>query len=241
MNTTILIVDDDSKLTDLLRSYLQQFGMHVLTATHPDEGLILLRTQVPSLVVLDLMLPGRDGLTVCREIRQKSSVPIIMLTARGELTDRVTGLELGADDYVAKPFEPRELVARIQSVLRRSAGRHSPITPDERLRAHALTVDLRSRTAWIEGTLLDLTTTEFEILALFLQHPGTVLSRDQIMEHVRGIECDAYNRSIDVAVSRLRHKLHDDPKRPRYFKTVWGTGYLFLPMPEFLIGKSPDA
>lgn len=232
MSTTILIIDDDRKLNDLLSAYLHQFGMDVLMATHPDEGLALLRKHSPSLVILDLMLPGRDGFTVCREIRHESSVPIIMLTARGDLTDRVAGLELGADDYLPKPFEPRELVARIQTVLRRSGEPRLSTSSLQRVRAGALTVDLRSRAAWLDGTPLDLTTTEFEILALFLQHPGTVLSRDQIMERVRGIDWDAYNRSIDVAVSRLRHKLKDDPKRPRYFKTMWGSGYLFLPTPE---------
>jgi two-component system phosphate regulon response regulator OmpR len=182
-------------------------------------------------VILDVMLPGRDGFRVCREIRRESAVPIIMLTARGDLPDRVAGLELGADDYLAKPFEPRELVARIQTVLRRVGETH-PRLKGQRLRAEALTVDLRSRTAWLDDAPLDLTTTEFEILALFLQRPGAVLSRDEIMERVRGTDWEAYNRSIDIVVSRLRHKLHDDPKRPRYFKTVWGTGYLFLPTPR---------
>ena len=232
VNTTILVIDDDRKLNDLLVTYLHQFGMEVLTATHPDEGMVLLRKRSPSLVILDLMLPHRDGLTVCREIRRESSVPIIMLTARGDLTDRVAGLEIGADDYLPKPFEPRELVARIQTVLRRTGeARTAPPRP-EHLRAGALTVDLRGRTAWLDGVPLDLTTTEFEILALFIQHPGTTLSRDQIMDRLRGIDWDAYNRSIDVAMSRLRHKLKDDPKRPRYFKTVWGTGYLFIPVPR---------
>jgi DNA-binding response OmpR family regulator len=231
MSTTILVIDDDRKLNDLLTTYLRQFGMDVLTATHPDEGIAVLRKTSPSLVVLDLMLPERDGFTVCREIRRESAVPIIMLTARGDLPDRVAGLELGADDYLAKPFEPRELVARIQTVLRRS-GESRVGSGGDRLRAGSLTVDLRSRTAWLDGDPVDLTTTEFEILAFFLQQPGTVLSRDQIMDRVRGIDWEAYNRSIDVAMSRLRHKLKDDPKRPRYFKTIWGIGYLFLPIPQ---------
>jgi DNA-binding response OmpR family regulator len=231
ITTTILVIDDDRKLNELLTSYLKQFGMDVLTAAHPDEGMTILRTRAPALVILDVMLPGRDGFTVCREIRQESAVPIIMLTARGDLPDRVVGLELGADDYLAKPFEPRELVARIQTVLRR-AGEARPSLKTHRLRAEALTVDLRSRAASLNGTPLELTTAEFEILALFLQQPGAVLSRDQIMERLRGTDCEAYDRSIDIAISRLRHKLHDDPKHPRYFKTVWGTGYLFLPTPQ---------
>jgi DNA-binding response OmpR family regulator len=231
--TTILVIDDDRKLNDLLINYLRQFGMEVLTATHPDEGMTIFRKRAPALVILDVMLPGRDGLTVCREIRRESPVPIIMLTARGDLPDRVAGLELGADDYLAKPFEPRELVARIQTVLRRtSEGKQGSGLKGYRLKAEGLTVDLRSRTARLDGNPLDLTTTEFEILALFLQEPGLVLSRDQIMDRVRGTDWEAFNRSIDVAMSRLRHKLRDDPKRPRYFKTVWGTGYLFLPTPH---------
>jgi DNA-binding response OmpR family regulator len=240
MSTTVLVIDDDRKLNELLTTYLRQFGMEVQTATHPDEGMACLRKKPPSLIILDLMLPGRDGFTVCREIRRESSVPIIMLTARGDLPDRVAGLEIGADDYLSKPFEPRELVARIQTVLRRSSEARA-LSPVERVRADALTVDLRSRMAWLDGVPVELTTTEFEILALFLQQPGTVLSRDQIMERVRGIDWEAYNRSIDVAVSRLRHKLNDDPKRPRYFKTVWGTGYLFLPTPEPVKPESSGA
>lgn len=231
ISTTILVIDDDRKLNELLTSYLGQFGMEVLTTEDPDEGMAIFRKRAPALVILDVMLPNRDGFTVCREIRQESAVPIIMLTARGDLPDRVAGLELGADDYLPKPFEPRELVARIQTVLRRARDARS-VVKTHRVRAEALTVDLRSRTAWLNGAPLELTTTEFEILALFLQESGAALSRDQIMDRVRGTDWDAYNRSIDVAMSRLRHKLHDDPKRPRYFKTVWGTGYLFLPIPQ---------
>lgn len=229
MGTTILVIDDDEKLNDALRAYLARFGMDVLTAPRPEEGMLLLREKAPELVILDLMLPGRDGFAVCRDIRSASTVPIIMLTARGDLPDRVAGLELGADDYLPKPFEPRELVARIQSVLRRSGEARAAPPHGERVRAESLTVDLRSRAAWLGGTALELTTTEFELLALFLKNPGIVLSRDEIMERLRGIDWDAYNRSIDVAVSRLRHKLRDDPKRPRYLKTIWGTGYLFIP------------
>lgn len=229
--TTILIIDDDRSLNELLKTYLGQFGMHVLTAVHPNEGLTLLNAQVPALVILDVMLPDRDGFSLCREIRKESNIPIIMLTARGELADRVAGLELGADDYLPKPFEPRELVARIQSLLRRTGMERDPETRSERVRADDLMVDLRGRRAWLRGTELELTTSEFEILALFLGHPGAVLSREQILDKIRGIDWEAYNRSIDVAVSRLRQKLQDDPKHPRYIKTIWGTGYLFLPTP----------
>lgn len=198
-----MLVIDDRKLSDLLRAYLRQFGMDVLMAANPDEGLALLRASAPSLVILDLRLPQRDGFTVCREIRRESSVLIIMLTACGELADRVAGLELGADDYLPKPFEPRELVARIQTVLRRS-GTVASASPGEHVQAGDLTVDLQSREVWLDSVPVDLTTTEFEILALFLRRPGTVLSRDQIMDRLRGMEWEAYDRSIDVAVSRLR-------------------------------------
>ena len=233
----ILVIDDDRALNELLTTYLQQFGMRVLTATTPEAGLRRLRETAPSLVILDLMLPGRDGFDICREIRRGSAIPIIMLTARGDLADRVAGLELGADEYLPKPFEPRELVARIQTVLRRIGVAH-PVGSREYVEADGLTVDLRSRTAQLDGVPVDLTTMEFELLALFFRNPGTVLSRDQIMEQVRGVDWDAYNRSIDVAMSRLRHKLHDDPKHPRYFKTVWGTGYLFMPTPQ---AATPEA
>ena len=234
MPTTILIIDDDRKLNELLKDYLDQFHMTVLTAEHPNDGLSLLRQQSPSLVILDLMLPEKDGFTVCREIRQESTVPIIMLTARGDLPDRVAGLELGADDYLAKPFEPRELVARIQSVLRRGASASGVHFEHERVQAKALTVNLRTREVFLDGQGLDLTTMEFEILSLFIKNPGTVLNREEIMDHIRGVDWDAYNRSIDVGVSRLRQKLHDDPKRPQYIKTIWGAGYQFLPTPRAL-------
>jgi len=239
--TTILIIDDDRSLNELLKTYLGQFGMQVLTAVHPNEGLTLLRTQVPSLVILDVMLPDRDGFSLCREIRKESNIPIIMLTARGELADRVAGLELGADDYLPKPFEPRELVARIQSLLRRTGMERDPETRSERIQADDLMVDLRGRRAWLRGTELELTTSEFDILALFLSQPGIALTREHMLETLRGIDWEAYNRSVDIAVSRLRQKLQDDPKHPRYIKTIWGTGYLFLPIPHVASEKAHDA
>lgn len=237
--TTILIIDDDRSLNELLKTYLGQFGLQLLTAVHPDEGLTLLRTQTPALVILDVMLPERDGFSVCREIRKESRVPLIMLTARGELADRVSGLELGADDYLSKPFEPRELVARIQSLLRRAGIERAPEPRDERIHADDLLIDLRGRRVWLRHTELELTTSEFDILALFLRHPGTALTREQMLDTLRGIDWEAYNRSVDIAVSRLRQKLNDDPKHPHYIKTIWGTGYLFLPTPHSTSEK-PD-
>ncbi|MGB0909961.1 MAG: response regulator [Nitrospirales bacterium] len=231
MSTNILIIDDDQKLNELLTEYLTQFKMVVRTAEHPDDGLAMFRQHVPSLIILDLMLPDKDGFAVCREIRKESAVPIIMLTARGELPDRVAGLELGADDYLSKPFEPRELVARIQTILRRGGGGTEASEAIEQIQADELLLDLRKRAVALKGQLVDLTTMEFEILSFFIKNSGVVLSRDEIMDRIRGVDWDAYNRSIDVGVSRLRQKLQDDPKRPRYIKTIWGAGYQFLPTP----------
>ena len=222
----ILIIDDDQKLNELLKSYLVKFEMNVTAATHPNEGLDLLKKRGPDLVILDVMLPGKDGFAVCKEIRKASKVPIIMLTARGDVTDRVVGLEIGADDYLPKPFEPRELVARIQTVLRRLSP--SPAPGGGLLKSDGLTADLGKRAATLKGKDLGLTTTEFEILAFFMKNPGIVLNRDRIMEYLKGIECEAFNRSIDIAVSRLRKKLKDPADKPKFFKTVWGEGYLFV-------------
>ncbi len=222
----ILIIDDDHKLTELLKTYLTRFEMAVLTANHPSEGLSLLKNHAPDLVILDVMLPGKDGFEVCKEIRKSSKVPIIMLTARGDVTDRVVGLEIGADDYLPKPFEPRELVARIQTVLRRLSP--SPTMSGGLLKSGKLSVDLDQRSASLKGKDLSLTTTEFEILVLFLKNPAKVLNRDWIMDYLKGIECEAYNRSIDITVSRLRKKLKDPAEKPKFFKTIWGEGYLFI-------------
>ena len=219
----VLIVDDDEKLTALLVEYLGRFGFTVKTAAHPDAGLRSLRADPPDIVILDVMLPGIDGFAVCRKVRETSAVPIIMLTARGEVTDRVVGLEMGADDYLPKPFEPRELVARIQAVLRR--GRPED---DDVMRAGTLALSRGTRSAVLDGEPLTLTSAEFELLALLVRHRGRVLSRDRIMEETHGIDWEAYNRSIDILVSRLRRKLGDDAGRPRFIRTVRGTGYTFV-------------
>lgn len=220
----ILVIDDDEELTSLLTEFLGRYGMTVAAAAHPTAGLRCLRANSPDLLVLDVMLPGIDGFAVCRKIRESSQVPIIMLTARGDLTDRVLGLELGADDYLPKPFEPRELVARIQAVLRRGA----PSPTGETLRVGALVVDLASRTATLKGDKLDLTTAELELLALFLRYRGRVLTRERILEQTRGLDWESFDRSVDVLVSRLRQKLRDDPKSPSFIKTIWGHGYSFV-------------
>jgi DNA-binding response OmpR family regulator len=224
MEPAILIIDDDKKLNELLCDYLVDFGYRTLTATHPDEGLKILKKSTPDLIILDIMLPGMNGFEVCKTIRQTSTVPIIMLTARGELSDKVVGLEVGADDYLAKPFEPRELVARIQSVLRRV---HKG--DDIQMQTFGgLQIDFGKRQVLLHGEHVDLTTNEFAALALLVRNPGKVLTRDEILQELRGMDCDAFNRSVDITMSRLRQKLKDDPKQPTYIKTVWATGYVFI-------------
>jgi DNA-binding response OmpR family regulator len=224
MKKKILVIDDDQKLNQLLKDYLAKFGFTVTAYTHPQQGLKALKQEMPDLIILDIMLPDMDGFEACKKIRQDYSVPIIMLTARGEVTDRIVGLELGADDYLPKPFEPRELVARIHSILRRSRAdiktgikRFGPII-----------VDFNKHLVLLNDKPVDLTTTEFEILKLFLRRPGMVLTREQILDNLWNIEVDAFNRSVDVLVSRLRQKLGDDPKNPQFIKTVWGSGYMFI-------------
>ncbi len=221
---TILIIDDDERLNRLLKRFLADFGFATLTATHPAEGLRLLRGKAPDLVILDVMLPEMDGFAVCKAIRAESAVPVIMLTARGDVADKVVGLELGADDYLAKPFEPRELVARIHAVLRRPA----PAPAGPRAAFGALEIDFDRRRVALENRPVELTTNEFAALALLVRHAGKVLSRDEILQELRGIDCEAFNRSVDITVSRVRQKLNDDPKAPLYIKTVWGTGYVFI-------------
>lgn len=224
MNKTILIIDDDKKLNNLLSDYFSKFGFKVTTVTHPEEGLKILKRELPDIIILDIMLPNMDGFEVCKEIRKEYSVPIIMLTARGEVTDRIVGLELGADDYLPKPFEPRELVARIQSVLRRSSEDFKSGT----IKFGKLVVDIEKHLVLLDGKNVDLTTMEFEILSLFLRNPGKVFTRDHLMDRIRGIEWDAFDRSIDVLISRLRQKLNEHPKKPSFIKTIWGTGYKFI-------------
>jgi DNA-binding response OmpR family regulator len=221
--TRVLLVDDDEALGALLTEYLARFGMAVTAVAHPDDFFRMLKREPPDIVVLDVMLPGMDGFAVCRRVRETSRVPIVMLTARGDVTDRVVGLELGADDYVPKQFEPRELVARIQAILRRGSASANDV-----VRAGRLEVDAGTRTARLDGRQLPLTTAEFDLLALFLRHPGRVLTRDRLLEETRGIDWESYDRSIDVLVSRLRQKLGDDPRQPEFIRTVRRTGYAFI-------------
>ena len=222
--TRVLVIDDDERLNTLLTRYMDRFGFAVHSATDPRAGLRMVKADPPDIVILDVMLPEMDGFAVCRKVRETSHVPIIMLTARGEVMDRILGLELGADDYLAKPFEPRELVARVQAVLRRGV----PASDEERLRVGDLDVDSGKRCVCLAGRDLGVTSAEFELLALLVRNPGRVLSRERILDGTRGIDWEAYDRSIDVLISRLRQKLGDDAKHPSFIRTVRGAGYVFI-------------
>ena len=224
----ILIVDDDAEIRSLLRAYLVKNG---LRATAVGDGRAMwqaLGAGRIDLVVLDLMLPGDDGLTLCRNLRAKSDVPVIMLTARGEETDRIVGLEMGADDYLAKPFSPRELLARIKAILRRARSLPANLRPDnaQRLRFGEWTLDTAQRQLVAADVVTPLAGAEYRLLRIFLDHPNRVLNRDQLVDLTQGREADALDRSIDVQVSRLRHRLGDDPRDPRLIKTVRGEGYV---------------
>jgi DNA-binding response OmpR family regulator len=220
----ILIIDDDVNLNALLTEYLQGFGHTLVSETTAAAGRKRLRRELPDLLILDVMLPDTDGLTLCREFRAEYDLPIIMLTARGEVADRVMGLELGADDYMPKPFEPRELVARIQSVIRRARERNQ----GEVLACDSLRLEAETRRVELDGNEVELTTMEFELLKGLMESRGRVLSRDHLIERLRGIDADVYDRSIDMLISRLREKLGDDPRRPRFIRTVRMGGYQFV-------------
>jgi len=220
--TRVLLIDDDQELNALLARFLRGFNFEVAVAIDAREGLQALEREPPDIVILDVMLPEVDGFAVCRKVRERSRVPIVMLTARGAVDDRIVGLELGADDYVSKPFEPRELMARMQAVLRRSAR-----TREDRVRVGPLDLNWTTSVVSMNGRRLSLTPAEFELLGVFVRNRGRVLSRDRILDDTHGIDLDAYDRSIDVLVSRLRQKLGDDPKQPRFIRTVRGTGYRF--------------
>lgn len=224
MKRKILVIDDDEKMNNLLNDYLSKFEYDVVTSVEPQKGIELLKSEKPDLVILDVMLPGKNGFEVCKDIRKENAVPIIMLTARGDVTDRIVGLELGADDYLPKPFEPRELVARIQSVLRRNEGQKN----HGQVKISNLLIDFEKQTVHIDGDFIELTTMEFEILSVFVKNAGRVLSRERLMELIKGMEWESYDRSVDVLISRLRQKLNDDPKHPRFIKTMWGSGYKFI-------------
>jgi two-component system, OmpR family, response regulator len=221
----ILLIDDDRRLAELLGQYFLRFDFALESATRPSEGLTMLESGDYELVILDIMLPEMDGFEVCKEIRRKSDIPIVMLTARGEVMDRIVGLELGADDYLPKPFEPRELVVRMQGILKRS--RHEP-RQERSLQFSGLLIDTDLRQASLEGQAIPLSTMEYQLLELFARSPGKTLSRDDILNRLKGIDADLYTRSVDILVSRLRQKLRPlDPIR-----TVRGQGYVFTGQPS---------
>jgi two-component system, OmpR family, response regulator ResD len=224
---TILVVDDEPMIRDVVVQYLRREGYATLEAGDGAAARELLEHEWPSLVVLDLMLSGMDGLALCRWIRDRSRLPVIMLTARGEEADRIVGLELGADDYVTKPFSPRELVARVRAVLRR--GSAADERPEEHIRVGEIEIDAAARTVRKHGSTLRLTAREFDLLIFLARHPHRVFSRDQLMRRVWGYEAAFDSGTVTVHVRRLREKIEDDPARPGRLETVWGAGYRFSP------------
>jgi DNA-binding response OmpR family regulator len=225
VKSKIFVIDDDEKLNVLLQNYLSNFGYHVISFTNPKTGLDKIKKELPDLVILDVMMPEMDGFMVCKEIRKEHSIPVILLTARGDVTDRIVGLELGADDYLPKPFEPRELVARIQTILRRSS---QTIVKQGVVKSGRFEIFPEEQIIKLDGKALDLSTMEFEALYLLIQKKGKVLTRDNIMDCIHGVDWSAFDRSIDILISRLRCKLNDDPKNPVFIKTIWGSGYKFI-------------
>jgi two-component system alkaline phosphatase synthesis response regulator PhoP len=224
MSPHVLIVDDERKLVQGLVGYFRQAGFETLTAYDGRAALEIARRDQPDLILLDLMLPGIDGIEVCRQIRRTSSVPIIMLTARVEETDMLTGLELGADDYITKPYSPREVIARARAVLRRASG---ALTPSTLLRAGPVTLDLDRRTAQVRDHPVDLTPTEFGLLSALMRNAGRPLTRAQLLDAVQGDLYDGYERTIDAHIKNLRRKVEADPASPRWIVTVFGVGYKF--------------
>jgi two-component system OmpR family response regulator len=231
---SLLVVDDDREIRDLLSSLLSRRGYKVRAARDEHEMLHILSSSRIDLLILDLMLPGKDGLTICRELRATTKIPIVMLTARGEPTDRIVGLEIGADDYLPKPFDVRELEARIKAVLRRSAaetknpGEGTETT--EHFTFEGWTLNPRQRQLLSpDGAIVDLTSGEFDVLLVFVERPQRILTRDQLLDLARGRNATPFDRSIDVVVSRLRRKIELDATTPTVIKTVWGSGYIFTP------------
>lgn len=230
----ILIVEDDERLASLTRDYLQNNGLIVSVESHGGAAVARIIAEQPDLVVLDLMLPGEDGLSICRRVRPQYSGPILMLTARTDDMDQILGLEMGADDYINKPVQPRVLLARIRALLRRVAERKQPLASGDegdgpvRLQFNELIIDRSMREAWLSDATVELTSAEFDLLWLLASNAGRVLSREEIFSALRGIEYDGQDRSIDVRVSRIRPKIGDDPIHPRRIKTVRSKGYLFV-------------
>ena len=226
--TTILIVDDDNELTELLEEFLSEHRFKTKVFHNPMKALDSLQASIPDLILLDIMMPEMDGFQLLRKIRETLDVPVIMLTAKGEVSDKVVGLELGADDYLAKPFEPRELLARIQSILRRVNSKNSMI---DILNFESLDINKIKEEVVLDDKTISLSTSEFEALLLFANNSNKVLDREFLVENLRGITWQTYDRSVDVLVSRLRNKLGETPSRTRFIKTIHGVGYKFIATP----------
>ena len=220
--TKALLIDDDQKLGDLLKNYLKSYDIDLSSIHDPRNAIDTINHLAPDLLILDVMMPHINGFELCKMIREEYDTPIIILSARGESDDKVKGIDLGADDYLSKPFEARELVARIHSLLRRTqkdlAVRSDPI----------FEVDQQRLEVSLNGNVLDLTTKEFELMDLFIKNPGVIFTRDEIIKEIKGIDAHLFSRSIDILISRLRHKIENDPKEPKLIKTIWGKGYMFV-------------
>ena len=225
--TRLLLVDDEAALREPLAEYLARQGFSVSQAANAAQARSLIKTELPELVLLDIMMPGEDGLSLCRHLADAHAIPTILLTAKGEATDRIVGLEIGADDYVVKPFEPRELVARIRSVLRRSAKGGPPPAEDEQFEFEGWRLDpLKRRLSDPEGAVVSISSVEFRLLLAFLEHPRQVLDRDRLLDMVQGREAHLFDRAVDNQVSRLRRKIEGDHRNPTMIQTVWGGGYM---------------
>lgn len=225
MQELILVVDDEPKVVKLARDYLEKNGFRVVSAGDGNTALAMARRERPNLIVLDLMLPGMDGREVCRILRQETGVPIIMLTALSEESDQIVGLEIGADDYITKPFSPRTLVARVRAVLRRSQGQ---VKAPSVLRSGGLEIDLAGHQVRLNGKPVHLTPNEFKLLSLLARHPGQTLSREQLSDEMHGLTISGFDRSVDSHIKNLRRKIEADPAQPRFIETVYGIGYKFI-------------
>ncbi|MCP3940577.1 MAG: response regulator transcription factor [Desulfobacteraceae bacterium] len=230
MTQKILIIDDDIKLIHLLAEYLEENNFKISHALDGIHAVDEIKTKTPDLIILDIMLPGKDGLEVLKDIRQIYTTPVIMLTAKGDDTNKIIGLELGADDYLAKPFNPRELLARIKAILRRLKTSENP-GDDLLIQCNNMILNRAAHTIKVNEKTVDLSTTEFNILEVLMKSPNTVLSRDQIMNLSQGKDFLVFDRSIDIHISKLRAKIESDPGSPKRIKTIWGTGYMFVDLP----------
>jgi len=220
--TKALLIDDDQKLGDLLKNYLKSYDIDLSAINDPRNAIDTINNLAPDLLILDVMMPHINGFELCKMIREESNTPIIILSARGESDDKVKGIDLGADDYLSKPFEARELVARIHSLLRRTQ-KDLAVRSDQ-----IFEVDQQRLEVSLNGNVLDLTTKEFELMDLFIKNPGVIFTRDEIIKEIKGIDAHLFSRSIDILISRLRHKIENDPKEPKLIKTIWGKGYMFV-------------